>query len=239
MGVAASPFFFMPRTKQTAPSANPLPDPVLGEEIIAPEHAGVHHVARNAEQANHVEQLIETYGFLASMEGEADGPWTLDFECVLASWLHGALEALGDDFGRLRQLLQGATFADAWDSFAPAHRVVLRSIRSRYNAYFDGHPPDNVLFDVVVDADDWGQRYGVERPPESGGWYQLSFSPAAEAGAALTADLLLQPSGAAAFEDRGAYTLSRVRELPPFFLELEPPVAQPVLHALNSGDDGG
>ncbi|MGH1341311.1 MAG: hypothetical protein ACRBN8_07160 [Nannocystales bacterium] len=212
---------------------------MLGQAVIAPEHADAHHVARNAEQANHVEQLIETYGFLGSVEGEAHGPWTLDFECVLASWLHDALEALGDDFGRLRHLLQGATFADAWESFAPAHRVVLRAIRAGYNRYFDGHPPDNVLFDVVVDADDWVHRYGIERPPESGAWYHLSFSPAAGEGATLTAPLLLQRGAETEFEDRGAYTLSRIRELPPRFLELDPPVAQPVLHALNSGDDQG
>ncbi|MBV1857069.1 MAG: hypothetical protein KUG77_01565 [Nannocystaceae bacterium] len=227
----------MPRTNQTAPPANPPPDLVLGEEMIAPEHGEVHHVARNADQANHVAELIETYGYLTSMEGERDGPWTLDFECVLVPWLHEALQALEHDFGRLRHLLRGATFADAWDHFGPADRVVLRRIRSRYNQYFDEHPPDNVLFDLVLDEDDWRGRYGIESRPVSGGWYQLSFSAAMAPDAAVTAPLLMQPAGSSAFEEYGPFTLSRVRELPPYFLDVEPPVAESVLHALNSGDD--
>jgi hypothetical protein len=229
----------MSRTRQTAPPANPLPDPIFGDAIIAPEHVGVHHVARSAHQANHVEDLIEVYGFLTSMEGEPNGPWTLDFECVLAAWLQAALDDLGGyDLNRLSRLLQGASFADAWDHFSPADRVVLRSIRSRYNKYFDKEPPDNVLFDVVIDADDWGRRYGIQTRPVSGSWYQLFFSRALAADDPLTAPLLVQPGASLAFEERGDYTLSRACELPRFFVELKPPWAEPLLHALNSGDDG-
>ena len=215
------------------------PDPLVGGPVIAPEHADAHHVARNADQANHVEVRFEAYGFLASIEGEADGPWTLDFECIAAQWCHETLQALGHDLERLRILLGGATYADAWDHFGPAQRVALKSIRSHYNRRFDAAPPDNYLFDVVLDADDWVRRLGIQDRPVSGGWYHLSFSPPHGPAARQTANLLRHTGGATEAEDLGLYTLSSVRQLPTYFVEQGELVAEPILHALNSGEDEG
>ena len=114
--------------------------------ILAPDlgdlftfHPGIHvgRVRRSGPGRRIVTVMRQTaryYGYLTALEGDAQGPWILAFDCTDANWFDDVVvNRLPTHYrvDRLERIIGNRDYWTAWDA-AIASRVVMRRMYENY-----------------------------------------------------------------------------------------------------------